>query len=63
MNPAVHAVADRIGRRAWGSAIGLTFVTVGAIFGDELRLATMAAFAMVFACGVTAGAHLVGRRF
>ena len=63
MSHAVHAVAERIGARAWGAAVGLALVTVGCLFSDHLMAGTVCAFAMVFACGVTAGAQLVARKF
>ena len=63
MSHAVHAVAERIGARWWGCSVGLALATVGCMFSDHLMAGTVCAFVMVFACGVTAGAYLVGRKF
>jgi len=63
MSHAVHAVAERIGARAWGAAAFLAIVTLLLAANDEIRLAVGCGLATVFACGVTAGAHLVARKF
>lgn len=63
MSGPVVTVAERIGRRAWGASAGFGLMFLGFALSDSPRAAFGACIAMVFACGVTAGAQLVARKF